>query len=340
MSNEGIECTIVVPCRNEVRTIRGFLDDLLGQEPSGGDREIIVADGDSDDGTAAILQEYASRCPLIRVIENPNRYTSAGLNLAIRAARGELIVRMDVHTKYAPDYVKQCLAVKQRTGAVNVGGAARTMAHGWLPETIAAAYASPFAVGGARFHFPTYCGPVDTVTYGCWRRQDLFDLGLFDETLVRNQDDELNLRIRRSGGLIWQDPSIRSWYTPRGNLRSLFRQYFQYGFWKVAVIRKHALPASWRHLVPVTLVCSLLLLAIATIFWRPAAVLLAVETGAYLAFLSVGSVRVAQRHGWNKLPLLPAVLACFHFAYGTGFLTGLIKCRAAGRSVWASDLTR
>ena len=334
-----VECTIIVPCRNEARAIRAFLDDLLAQDPSGGPREIIVADGQSDDGTRDLLREYAARHPELRVIDNPERITPTGLNRAIRAARGDFIVRMDVHTRYAPDYVKACLEVKRRTGAMNVGGAARTQATGWLPGAIAAAYASSFAVGGARFHFPDYRGEVDTVTYGCWTRADLLELGLFDETLVRNQDDELNLRIRRAGGRIWQDPSIRSWYSPRGSLRALFRQYFQYGFWKVAVIRKHALPASWRHLVPVTLVGSLLLLALAAPWWEQAGWLLALELAFYLLFVLAGSLSIAARRGWRYWPALPAVLACFHFAYGTGFLFGLLRRRRGGGAL-VSGLTR
>ncbi len=188
--------------------------------------------------------------PSVRVIENPERIAPTGLNRAILAANGEYIVRMDVHTRYADDYIVRCLEVIRSTGATNVGGAARTEATEWVPRAIAAAYGSAFAVGGARFHFPDYEGAVDTVTYGCWRRDNLIRLGLFDVEFVRNQDDELNLRIVRSGGLVWQSPSIISWYRPRRSLGHLFRQYFQYGFWKVAVIRKHRLPASWRHIVP------------------------------------------------------------------------------------------
>jgi glycosyltransferase involved in cell wall biosynthesis len=340
MTADDIACTIVVPCRNEARAIGRFLDDLLAQEPGGGQREIIIADGESTDGTREILQEYCRQHPEICVIANPGRIASTGLNAAIRAARGRIILRMDVHTEYALDYVRRCLEVKEQTGAMNVGGPARTRADEWLPRAIAAAYGSAFAVGGARFHFASYSGPVDTVTYGCWLRQDLLDLGLFDENLVRNQDDELNLRIRRAGGLIWQDPSIRSWYRPRRDLRSLFRQYFQYGYWKVAVIRKHGMAASWRHLVPVTLVASLLLLAAAGVVWRPALWLLALELGAYLAFIGMGSLVVAKRRGWDLLPALPAVLACFHFAYGSGFLLGLLQFRGQGRPPMVSELTR
>ncbi len=208
-SNELFECTIIVPCRNEAAAIGPFLESLTAQEKGQTQWEIIIADGDSDDGTADILAQYARQNPEVRVVSNPEGIVSTGLNRAITSARGKYIVRMDVHTVYAEDYVRQCLAVIRKTGAMNVGGAARTKAEGWLPRTIAAAYGSPFAVGGARFHFASYEGPVDTVTYGCWLREDLVKLGMFDVELVRNQDDELNLRILRAGGVIWQDRHAR-----------------------------------------------------------------------------------------------------------------------------------
>jgi len=336
----GVECTIVIPCRNEAGSIREFCDSLLAQERTGEAWEIIFADGQSDDGTAEILAGYAADHPEITVMANPERIVPTGLNRAVRAAAGEFIVRMDVHTVYAPDYVKQCLAVSRETGAMNVGGAARTRATGRRARAIAAAYGSPFAVGGARFHFPSYEGPVDTVTYGCWRRDDLLEVGLFDESLVRNQDDELNLRIRKAGGVVWQDPRIRSWYTPRADLGKLFRQYYQYGFWKVAVIRKHRLPASWRHLVPAALVASLVVLGVASVFWAPARWLLAAEAALYAAFLAAGSLHTASRRGWDLLPLLPAVIACFHVSYGSGFLAALIAGPKGRFGLDATRLTR
>jgi succinoglycan biosynthesis protein ExoA len=200
------------------------------------------------------------------VIDNPGRIVSTGLNSAIKAARGEIVVRMDAHTEYAPDYVQQCVAVLQETGADNVGGPARTRAETYLEKAVAAAYHSRFAVGGARFHDVNYEGWVDTVTYGCWRREAFDRFGYFDEELVRNQDDEHNLRIIRDGGKIWQSPKIRSWYRPRGSLSALFKQYMQYGYWKVRVIQKHKLPASWRHLVPGAFVLALLVLILLSAF--------------------------------------------------------------------------
>jgi len=323
--------SIVVPCRNEVGHIRLFLESLLCQDLAGLEWEIIVADGMSDDGTRHILEEYAGQDPKVRVIDNPGRIASTGLNAAIRAARGDIIVRMDVHTEYAPDYVRQCVAVLEETGADNAGGPARTRAHGLVQRAIAAAYRSRYSTGGARFHDDSYEGPADTVAYGCWRKETLLRAGLFDGTLVRNQDDEFNLRLARMGGKIWQSPRIVSWYRPRSSLRQLFRQYFQYGFWKVAVIRKHKLPASWRHLVPgATVLLGLVLPAaagLAAMSGSPAWAWLLGPWIALCALYAVGlvaaSITAAHPHGWDLVPILPLVFVTYHLSYGLGFLAGL-----------------
>src|ERR1043166_4540670 len=202
---------------------------------------------------------------VVRIIDNPGFIVSKGLNAAIRAARGEIIIRIDAHTEYAPDYVRSCVATLEATGADNVGGPARTKAHAFIEKAVAAAYHSPFAVGGAKFHNVEYEGFVDTVTYGCWPRGTFEKFGLFDEELARNQDDEHNLRIARGGGKIYQSPKIKSWYRPRGSLMALFRQYMQYGYWKVRVIEKHKLPASPRHLVPGAFVLTLMLLSLTSV---------------------------------------------------------------------------
>jgi len=293
--------SIIIPCRNEKRHIERFLSSAQAQDTNGLDVEYLVADGMSDDGTREVIRRIEdgrwkmedgsqkaevgsqrpevcsqssnlrspisdipapSAPPRLRVIDNPRRIVSSGLNAAIRAARGDIIIRMDAHTEYAPDYVQQCVAVLHESGADNVGGPARTRADTYRQKAVAAAYHSPFGVGGARFHDVDYEGYVDTVTYGCWPRSTFEKFGYFDEELVRNQDDEHNLRIIRGGGRIWQSPKIRSWYRPRGSLTALFKQYMQYGYWKVRVIQKHKLPASWRHLVPGAFVLTLLLLLV------------------------------------------------------------------------------
>lgn len=315
--------SIVVPCRNESRHVDAFLRGVTGQEALPADTEVLIADGRSDDDTRARIAAWTARDARIQLIDNPEQTTSFGLNRAIARSTGRVILRMDVHTEYAPDYVKQCLATLAATGADNVGGPARTCARSYFQHANRLAYHSPFAVGGARFHVESYEGPVDTVVYGCWPREVFDRLGGFDTQLVRNQDDEFNLRTVRTGGRLWQNPAIRSWYYPRSNARALFRQYLQYGYWKVRVVQKHRRPASWRHLVPGAFVAALGLTVAAAPFSaaaRRAAVLLFV---AYVAASLLACLWTCLRPGrFRYLPVMPLVFACYHFGYGIGFLRG------------------
>lgn len=332
MTDRGaVRVSVVVPCRNEREHIRAFLEDLLRQERDGMECEFLIADGMSDDGTRAILEEYAGKHAEIRVVDNPGRIVSTGLNTAIREARGEVIVRMDVHARYAPDFLRSAMEVLEETGAANVGGAIRAEARDYWGKAVAAAFHAPYVCGGAATRRLEFEGPTDTVFPGCWRRETLERIGLFDENLVRNQDDELNYRITKAGGVVWQSPKIRCWYEPRNSLRKLFWQYFQYGFWKVAVIRKHKLPAKPRHLVPGMFVLSLVILAAA---WLASVVagwaaawwfgwLLGVLAAVYVLAALAAATFAAKRAGWTLLPGILGAIPCFHFGYGLGFLAGL-----------------
>ena len=210
--------SVILPCRNEAGYIEDCLQSILKQELPDVELEIIVADGVSTDGTREYLQRVTVENSRVRFLNNPGRIVSTGLNAALREARGEVIIRMDAHTVYAPDYIKQCLAVLRETEADNVGGPMRTTAASYKERAIQAVFHSPFAVGGARSHNPEYEGCVDTVIYGCWKRSVFDRVGNFDEELVRNQDDEHNLRLVRGGGKIYQSPRIRS-YADCGRFR-------------------------------------------------------------------------------------------------------------------------
>ena len=335
--------SVIVPCRNERRHIKAFVTSLLQQETGGMEAEFLIADGMSDDGTREFLRDLCAKHPSIRIIDNPEKFVSTGLNRAIHAARGDIIARMDVHTEYAPDYLKKCVELLLRTGADNAGGPARTKAHGYLQEAICIAYHSPFSCGGASFHNPDFEGQVDTVTYGCWHKGTLLRLGLFDEELVRNQDDELNLRITRSGGKIFQSSAIRSWYHPRASLKALFNQYMQYGYWKVRVIQKHRLPASVRHLVPGTFVLGLILLTLLAPFFQLTFWAWTLWLGSYvLGNLLATFITGLRRDRWRFLPVLPVVFAAYHFGYGYGFLRGIIDfvLRRRGGAGTFTALTR
>lgn len=323
--------SIVVACRNEAKFIDSFLSALLRQDFEGLDWEVLIADGMSDDGTREKLRRLCEGNPRIRLIDNPSRIVSTGLNAAIRAARCDAIVRMDVHTEYRVDYVSQSVRCLRRTSAANVGGACIAVGTGYVGRAIASAFHSGFAIGGASWHRPTHQGSADTVHLGCWRREVLQQVGLFDETLVRNQDDELNLRLRRAGGVIWQSPEIVSWYHPRSSLTALFRQYFQFGFWRVAVIRKHRLPGAWRQIAPAAFIVANLVFLAAAILqkiggqgWLSWFTAFGVAMDAIYLISSLAAAFVAaKRESWALFPLLPIVFATYHISYGSGFLFGI-----------------
>lgn len=336
--------SIVVPCRNERAHLDAFLEGVFAQVlPAGVAMEVLVADGASDDGTREQLAAWQARDARLQLIDNPQRIVSTGLNRAIAAATGEVVVRMDVHTTYAPDYVAECLRALRETGAACVGGAWRPVGSGFLQRAIALAFQSRFGSGGAASRRTDLDGEVDTVYLGAWRRDLLLQVGGFDEQLVRNQDDELALRIVRAGGRVWQSSRIRSAYAPRASFGALFRQFWQYGYWKVPVIRKHRLPASPRHLAPFGFLLALAGAAAAGFAWPPAwalgAALAAVYTGAALAAAAALARPWREPRAWAGIAW---AFACMHFGYGLGFARGLwdfaLVRRAPGAA--ATRLTR
>ncbi len=350
-----MKISVVIPCRNEQRHISEFLDSLLTQEREPDwEMEVLVADGRSDDGTREALRQYMDKSPNVRMIDNPEQIVSTGLNAAIGAATGQIIIRMDAHTSYARDYIRECVRTLQESAADNVGGPWVAVGRGWVGNAIAAAFRSPFCTGGGKAHDPSYEGEVDTVYLGCWNRTVFERAGLFDPDLVRNQDDEFNFRLRRLGGKIWQSPRIRSAYTPRNSITALFRQYLQYGFWKVTVMRKYGALACWRHAVPVLFVCSILLSTVAipltlAMGLRTAAVTLEAALSAellvYLLACIAAAVTFSGPLEWRARLILPVVIAVYHVAYGLGFLIGIMTparggLRTSGPTGFFTALTR
>jgi len=334
-----VKISVIIPCRNEKQHICEFLDSVLAQDlEPGWELEILVSDGLSDDGTRALLHQYIQNAPNIRTVDNPGRIVSTGLNTGIEVATGEIIIRMDAHTTYARDYIRECVRVLEESGADNVGGPWVAEGRELIGKAIAAAFRSPFCSGGGRAHQPDYEGEVDTVYLGCWPRTVFDRVGLFDPDLVRNQDDEFNFRLRRFGGRIWQSPRIRSSYTPRASIGALFRQYLQYGFWKVAVIRKHRALSCWRHAVPVVFVSwilsSLMGLALAALLGMntvASGIAASLATGlfVYLLACAASTLPFTRSLEPRALLILPGVIAVYHVAYGLGFLIGVL--RFAGR---------
>jgi glycosyltransferase involved in cell wall biosynthesis len=321
------QVTIILPIRNEERFIRQGLEAIQAQDYPADHLQILLPDGMSTDNTRDIIAKFCLLHPKLQlhVLDNPGNIVPTGLNIALGHARGEVIVRIDGHTIVAPDYVRQCVEILQRTHADNVGGRMNGRGSTRFGQAVALATSKPFGIGGGRFHYSDKEEWVDTVYMGAWPRRVFEKVGMFDEELERDQDDEFNYRLRAAGGKILLSPKIRSTYTVRSTPGALWRQYSQYGYWKVRVLQKHPRQMSLRQFVPPLFVFSLLMSVVAAFIVAWGVWLLALIAGSYLAANLLASVITAAKRGWRHLRLLPLVFAILHLSYGSGFLFGLVK---------------
>lgn len=310
--------SIIMPIRNEAASIDASLDSALRQDYDG-PLEVVVAVAPSDDDTRSVVEARAGADERIRVVDNPAGHAAGGLNAAISAARGSILVRCDGHAVLAPDYVRTAVGLLAETGAANVGGVQAATGDGWWQRATALAMTSPLGVGNARFHYGSSAGSVDTVYLGVFDRKAVEAVGGFDETLLRNQDYELNHRLRRAGYVVWFDPRLRVEYRPRATPGALWRQYFDYGTWKRRMLQASPDALKARQLAPPLLVIGLAA-SVATLAAGRA--LGWVIPAAYGAFLVVGSLGELLRRRRPEAVLLPAVLAIMHLAWGVGFLFG------------------
>jgi len=311
--------SVIIPCRNEARFIAVCLDSILASDYPR--FEVIVADGMSADGTREIVARYGE----VQMIDNPRKITPAGLNLAIGAARGEIILRMDAHARVARDYISGCVAALERTGADNVGGIRIEVARdpGFFAAAIVEAMTQPFGVGNALYRTMADREQwVDTVFGGCWRREIFCRIGMFHERLARSQDIEFNQRLRRAGGRILLSPALVTYYYTRSWLRDLIRHNFVNGAWSVLpfALTGGGMPVRWRHLAPLAMVSTVCVCALAGFYW-PAVAYAA-------ANLSASAWIAARKKRWNYVLTLPVVFASLHFSYGTGSLWGLARIAA------------
>lgn len=315
--------SVVVPCRNEERFIEPCLERILATTYPLDRLEILVADGRSDDATREIVTKLAARHPQLRLLDNPQRITPAALNLAIRAARGEVIVRMDAHAYFPPEYIARLVAALEETGVEIVGGAIDTRPGNATAtaEGIALAMRHPFGMGNSLFRIGTPVRRyVDHIPFFACRRA-LFDrVGFFDEELVRNQDGEFSSRVRRQGGRIMLIPDARAEYFARDSLGKLARMFFQYGYYKVLTAHKLRRLMTVRQVVPPVFLLALATAAI-TAIWMPAGgYALVALLGSYLAAVSVASLHAARGHSARCVAVLFAAFPIMHFGHGIGQL--------------------
>lgn len=322
--------SIIVPCYNEQATIRLLLQALYQQTFPRQEVEVIIADGLSRDDTRGEIERFRRSFPdlSVRIIDNPKRTIPAALNLAIQAAQGVYLVRLDAHSAPAPDYVERSVAELRAGRGDNVGGVWQVLpgGTGWLAQAIALAGAHPLAVGDARYRLGGEPQAVDTVPFGAFRRTLVEKIGGFDESLLTNEDYEFNVRIRQHGGVVWLDPHIRSSYYARSTLGGLARQYARYGFWKGRMLKRYPQTLRWRQFLPPAFVLSLLALALAAPWLYFARWLFVLEIGLYLVVLLAAGGLAAWKHRSPALLVgLPLAIAVMHFAWGGALLWSLLR---------------
>ncbi len=324
-----LKVSIIVPCYNEQSTIRLLLEALGEQTYPRAEMEVIVADGLSTDGTRHAIAAFQRDVPdlRVRVVENSKRSIPSALNRAIEASGGEIIVRMDGHSKPYPDYVANCITAHQAGRGDNVGGVweIHPGAETWIAKSIAVAAAHPLGVGDALYRHAKQAAEVDTVPFGSFRRALIERVGFFDESLLTNEDYEFNARVRKSGGKIWLDPSIRSVYFARSTLLELIRQYWRYGFWKWRMLRRYPDTLLWRQALPPLFVLSLVALLLLSVFIPFAGILLAAELLLYFSIMILAGFHAALRRQSAYLTVgLPLAIFTMHLAWGSGFLWSML----------------
>lgn len=322
--------SVIVPCYNEENTISLLLDAIYRQTYPRHLLEVIIADGGSEDNTRQRIAAFQQSHPdlKVRVVDNPQRIIPAALNRAITASTGEIILRLDAHCVPAEDYIERSIENLIKGVGDNVGGLwiIEPGSPDWIGRSIAVAAANPLGVGDARYRYSRQPGQVDTVPFGAFRRSLIEKIGGYDETLLTNEDYELNTRIRQSGGSVYFDPAIKSVYYARPTLASLARQYWRYGYWKWRMLRRYPRSLRWRQLLPPLFVVVVILMLILSLFFSAARIALAALLLVYCLALIISAIPAAfQKRQWFLLPGVPLAIATMHFSWGAGFMVSLLR---------------
>lgn len=318
--------SILIPVRNEVAYIERCLEAVIDQDYPQDRMEILIADGLSDDGTRELIEQAKSTYPQIQLFDNPQKIVPTGLNILIQQSKGEILIRVDGHCVIAQNYVRNCVRHILEDQVDGVGGSMHSIGEDQVSQVIALAMSSKFGVGGSSFRTETgHTKLVDTVPFPAYTRDIVEKVGLYDEELMRDQDDEYNYRIRKADGKILLAEDVHSTYYSRGSLKKLWHQYFQYGYWKVRVLQKHPRQMSLRQFIPPAFVSALLLGVFLSFCFPWGWIFFLGLIGLYLLANFASSFLIARREGLHYFWLLPFAFATIHISYGLGFLAGLVK---------------
>ncbi len=327
--------SVVMPVLDEERHLAAAVRRVLDQDWPGA-LDVVLALGPSRDRTDAVATELAASDGRVTLVRNPSGRTPDGLNAAIAASSGDVVVRVDGHSEIPMDYVSRAVAELEATGADNVGGTMDARGVTSFERAVAAAMRSPLGVGASRFHTGGAAAAVDTVYLGAFRRSALERVGGYDPRFTRAQDWELNHRIRASGGTVWFTPDLRVTYRPRATIPSLARQYFQYGQWRRVVVGAHRRTVTARYLAAPAMVVGTTAATVLGLAWRPS---LAVPV-AYGAAVAVGGVVITRGEPLATRLLGGPVLATMHWSWGAGFLRGGVQPDGGVQQDGDGDATR
>lgn len=316
--------SIIIPVYNEENYLHEVFKSLDEQDYPKEYTEIIFVDGNSQDNSINILREYASKKNNVFIYTNPERIVPISMNIGIKNSKGKYIVRLDSHSKYNKDYVRKCVEILEKTNADNVGGAIRLIGNLPIQKAIKLATTCSFGIGNSGFHYEDHEGYVESVYLGAYRKNIFDKIGLYDEELIRNQDDELNYRLIKSSGKIFMSREIISHYYPRPSIKKLWKQYYEYGYWRVRVIQKHKFPASIRQLVPGIFVLALLTGLIMCLFKGIGLFILLPVLLLYIPLMLYFSISQGVKYNFYNIFLISSVFIVLHLSYGTGFLKGIL----------------
>ncbi len=324
-----VQVSIIVPCRNEEKFIAKCLDSIILQDFPKDKLEILVIDGMSENGTREVLKKYQENYPFIKILDNPKKITPSALNIGIKNSKGKIIIRMDSHADYKKDYISKCVRYLKKYNADNVGGIIKTLPakNTIIAKAIAFSLSHPFGAGGSQFRVGVEKPKrVDTVFGGCYKKEVFKKIGLFNEKLVRSQDMEFNLRLKKTGGKILLVPDIISYYYPKSNLKDFFIHNIKDGIWAIYPLKFVKLPLRLRHYIPLLFVLSLLGVGLLGIFFPIFFWLFISIICLYLLAAIYFSTKTAiKEKEVGFLFILPAVFAVRHIGYGLGSGWGLIK---------------
>ena len=316
--------SVIVPVYNESKYIDRCVRSLLMQDYLRNSMEWIFVDGGSTDGTLQNLEDYQRQYPdLIVIKDNPYRTAPYAMNIGIRASKGKYILRMDAHEEYRADYISRCIYHLENTDADNVGGVAETKGEGFVGRCIAKVMSSRFGVGNSAFRTNGKSGYVDTVPFGAFRREVFSKYGMYDERLTRNQDNEINYRIRKNGGKIYLADDIRFTYYCRDSVKGLEKMAKQNGKWNVITMKLCPGSMMPRHFVPLAFVLSIIILGIGGFFFRPLWWLLAIEAFIYLILDILYSAKCAD--SLKSFFMIMLLFPVFHISYGIGSIQGIFR---------------